>query len=103
MERRYHLCRRRRWVRSRRLVENMKQKKEKVIRQLLIIYFFTLTDICRREVNIAKGGNLRCLGTPQYFMSLLQDEIAFVTSCLLPWKKKALPEWSLLLKEIICP
>ncbi|XP_060557298.1 dysferlin-like isoform X3 [Ruditapes philippinarum] len=28
-ERRYHLCRRRRWVRSRRLVENMKQKKEK--------------------------------------------------------------------------
>ncbi|KAH3789669.1 hypothetical protein DPMN_167855, partial [Dreissena polymorpha] len=28
-ERRYHLCRRRRWVRSRRLVENVKQKKEK--------------------------------------------------------------------------
>ncbi|XP_052773227.1 myoferlin-like isoform X7 [Mya arenaria] len=27
--RRYHLCRRRRWVRSRRLVENIKQKKQK--------------------------------------------------------------------------
>ncbi|KAL4231637.1 hypothetical protein ACF0H5_009217 [Mactra antiquata] len=29
VERRYHLCRRRRWVRSRKLVENVKQKKEK--------------------------------------------------------------------------
>lgn len=37
VERRYHLCRRRRWVRSRRLVENIKQKKEKVINLLAVL------------------------------------------------------------------
>lgn len=44
VEKTYHLCRRRRWVRNRRLVDSTSQKKEEVNKIDVIIFFILRND-----------------------------------------------------------